>query len=208
MLVARLQSGDEETFTALVVRWTPGMLRLAGGYVPSRQVAEDVVQETWLAVLGGIGGFEGRSRLQTWVFQILVRLAQRAGVREHRSLPFTSVWREEHAPAVDPARFHPANAAADADSWISPLPRWDQLPDHRLLAGELSGLIDAAIASLPRRQQQVITARDVWGREPDEVCELLAISPNHQRVLLHRARSRVRTVVEQHLRAEIDLERS
>lgn len=203
LLIKQLQSGDEAAFTALVLRWTPSMLRLAAGYVPNRQVAEDVVQETWLAVLAGIGGFEGRSQLRTWVFHILVRQAQRVGVRERRSLPFTAVWREDRAAAIDPARFHPDNAAPEAGGWVSPLPRWDQLPEHRLLGLELQDVIEHAIALLPRRQRQVITARDVLGCESAEVCELLAISPNYQRVLLHRARSQLRTSIEQHLAAEL-----
>ncbi|WP_326951271.1 RNA polymerase sigma factor [Amycolatopsis sp. NBC_01307] len=204
LLIRRLRSGDELAFTELVRRWTPAMLRLAVTHVPSRQVAEEVVQDTWLAVLTGLDRFEGRSSLRTWVFHILVRTAWHAGKRERRALPFTEVWREDHAPSVDPARFHPARTAGSARGWICPLPRWDLLPGERLQAADLRAVIDSAIATLPRRQQQVITARDVLGCDADEVCDLLAITANHQRVLLHRARSTVRAAIEGHLAAETE----
>lgn len=202
-LVDHLRAGDEAVFAALVRQWTPAMLRLAENYVPNRQVAEEVVQDSWLAVLHGIAGFEQRSSLRTWVFHIVVRRAQQTGIREHRSLPFSSVWREERAPAVDPSRFHPAHAPAHVRGWISPPQRWDQLPDQRWTGAELHTVIETAISRLPRRQRQVVTARDVWGLDPKEVCALLAISDNYQRVLLHRARATLRAVLETHLAADL-----
>lgn len=202
ILVERLRTGDEPAFTEFVLRWTPAMVRLAETYVPSRQVAEDVVQDTWLAVLNGIDRFEGRSSLRTWVFHILVRRAQQTGKRERRAVPFTEVWRDEGRPSADPARFHPDRGAADARGWISPLPRWDLLPGDRLQAADLRAVIDSVITGLPRQQREVILARDVRDCDPGEVCELLAITANHQRVLLHRARAKLRAALERHLAGE------
>ncbi len=204
LLVEQLQAGDETAFAGLVRRWTPAMIRVAAGYVPNRQIAEEVVQDAWLAVVRAIGQFDGRSSLRTWVFVIVVRRAQLTGKRERRSLPFTQVWRDEHAPAVDPSRFHPANAAPHARGWISPPPRWDLLPDERLHGAEVQTLVEAAIADLPRRQGQVMLARDVWGCDASDVCRVLAITDNYQRVLLHRARAKVRRTLEATLGHETD----
>ncbi|WP_411283969.1 RNA polymerase sigma factor [Lapillicoccus sp.] len=201
-LVERLRAGDEAAFAGLVRSWTPDMVRLARGYVPSREVAEEVVQDTWLAILTGIDRFEGRSSLRTWVFHIVVRRAQQTGLRERRSLPFSTLWNDERAPAVEALRFHPANAAADARGWISPPRRWEEPPDQRWRSGELRDVIDSAISALPRLQRQVVTARDVWECDPAQVCRLLSITTNHQRVLLFRARARLRSAVTLHRAAE------
>jgi RNA polymerase sigma-70 factor, ECF subfamily len=199
--LALLQAGDEEAFTRLVMGWSPAMLRLAAKFVPHRQAAEDVVQETWIAVLAGIDKFEGRSQLRTWVMSILVRRAQQAGRRERRSLPFSAVWREEHQPGVDPGRFIPDNAPAHAGSWLYPLPRWDFRPDDVAQNAELRDILEVAIGRLPRRQQQVVMLRDVWGSAPGEVSQLLGMTANYQRVLLHRARSQLRAAVESYVLA-------
>jgi RNA polymerase sigma-70 factor, ECF subfamily len=200
--LALLQAGDEAAFAELVISWSPAMLRLAGQFVPHRQAAEEVVQETWMAVLAGIGKFEGRSKLRTWVMSILVRRAQATGRRERRSVPFSAVWREEHQPGVDPARFIPDNAPAYAGGWLYPLPRWDLQPADAAQNAELRDVLDAAIERLPRRQQQVVMVRDVWGCDPAEASQLLGITANYQRVLLHRARSQLRTAVESYFLRE------
>jgi RNA polymerase sigma-70 factor (ECF subfamily) len=200
--VARLVAGDEDMFATLVTAWTPAMLRLAQQFVPNVQAAEDVVQDTWMAVIAGIDRFQGRSRLRTWVVSILVNVARRAGRRERRSIPFSAAWRDEHAPAVDPRRFRPHDAAQDARGWLYPLPRWHLRPDDEAQNAELSRVLDAAVATLPRRQQQVLMARDVWGCDAAEVCELLGLTANYQRVLLHRARAQVRSIMEAYLSEE------
>jgi RNA polymerase sigma-70 factor (ECF subfamily) len=201
-IVARLVASDEEAFAALVTAWTPAMLRLAEQFVPTVQAAEDAVQDTWIAVITGIGRFQGRSRLRTWVVSILVNIARKAGRRERRSIPFSTAWRDEHTPAVDPRRFRPHDAPAHAHGWVYPLPRWDLRPDDDAQNAELSAVLDAALAALPRRQQQVLMARDVWGCDTAEVCELLGLTANYQRVLLHRARAKVRNMVEAYLSEE------
>jgi RNA polymerase sigma-70 factor, ECF subfamily len=192
----RLRKGDETTLTALVVRWTPAMTRLAAQFVPTVQSAEEVVQDTWLAVIEGIDSFQGRSQLRTWVMSILIRKAQSAGRRERRSIPFTAAWRDEHSPAVDPSRFRPGGSTPQAGGWLYPLPRWDLQPEDSAENAELRSVIDDALADLPRRQQQVVMVRDVWGCTADEACQLLGVTANYQRVLLHRGRARLRTAVE------------
>jgi RNA polymerase sigma-70 factor (ECF subfamily) len=160
----------------LVERYSPSMLRIASLYTPSRAVAEDVVQETWLGVLQGLDRFEGRSSLKTWIFRIVANVARTRGVREARSAPFSS-FASADEPSVDPDRFQSDGA------WASPPEPWE-----RLEAGEMRRVIEASIAALPTQQRQVISLRD---RE---------ISEGNQRVLLHRARSKVRAAVEKHER--------
>ena len=194
-LVARLRDGDEVALGELVVDWTPAMIRLARSYVPSLEVAEEVVQDAWVAVVTTLDAFEERSSLRTWVHGIVVRRAQQTGVRERRSLPFSSVWRSEHGPTLDGSLFRPAGSPGTG-GWVEPPARWDSLsPFSDDGGGSLVAVVEAAIARLPRGQAQVMTARDVWGCESAEVCELLSITPNHQRVLLHRARATVRASV-------------
>jgi RNA polymerase sigma-70 factor (ECF subfamily) len=159
-------------------------------------VAEEVVQDTWIAVLRGLRGFEGRSSLKTWIFRILVNVARTRFARENRSVPFSSLGGAEDdraEPSVDPDRF------AEDGQWRSPPRDWHELPETRLLSRETCGVIDEAIASLPRNQAEVITLRDVGGWSSGEVCTLLEISEGNQRVLLHRARSKVRAALERHL---------
>jgi RNA polymerase sigma-70 factor, ECF subfamily len=197
-LVRALRAGDETVFMDLVRRWHASMLRVAQMYVPSRAVAEEVVQETWLGVLTGIDRFEQRSSLKTWVFRILTNRAKTRGERERRTVPFSALVTAESEgddPAVDPSRFqgpdgaHPGGWAAPPDAW----------PQEALLASETLGVINAAIDMLPEAQRLVITLRDVQGFGADEVAELLEISDVNQRVLLHRARSKVRAALEAHL---------
>lgn len=200
-LVAALRAGDEAAFMALVERWHGSMLRVAGAYVPSAAVAEEVVQETWLAVLGGIDGFEERSALKTWVFRILSNRAKTRGERERRSVPFSSLASAEAgggAPSVDPDRFLAADHERIPGHWNTADGRGPRaLPEERLLEREALAALARAIGDLPEAQRTVISLRDVEGWDAEEVCALLGISGGNQRVLLHRARSKVRAEVEE-----------
>jgi RNA polymerase sigma-70 factor (ECF subfamily) len=190
-LVARLRSGDEAAFTQLVDQLSPLMLRLALGHVRTRAVAEEVVQETWLGVLTGLPSFEGRSALKTWVLRILVNRAKTRGERESRCVAFSCLG-EHEAPAVEPERFFGPDHRWPGGWSAPPVP----LPEDRLAERETLGLVAAVIQELPARQREVIVLRDVQGWEPEEVCNALDISDGNQRVLLHRARSRVRAALE------------
>jgi RNA polymerase sigma-70 factor, ECF subfamily len=194
-LTRALCDGDEAAFLALVGRYQRTMLRVARLYVSSDAAAEDVVQETWLAVLRGLPGFEGRSSLRTWIFRILTRRAQTHGQRDARSVPFADVLR----PTDDDTLAVPADRFRADGEWTLAPASWEELPEERLLAAETRALLDQAIATLPTNQRAVITMRDVEGWSADEVCGLLQISDANQRVLLHRARSRVRAALEQYL---------
>ena len=198
-LLAALKRGDETAFAALVERHQPLMLRVAGRYVRDRAVAEEVVQETWLGVLNGLDRFEGRASLKTWIFRILTNRALTRGERERRCVPFSALGGDDdEGSAVDPDRFRPEGDRWPGHWWSSPS-NWDALPEDRLLAGETLEIIERAIAALPERQNRVIVLRDVAGWSSEEVCDALAISEANQRVLLHRARSKVRGVLEAHL---------
>ncbi len=201
-LVAALRQGDEAAFETLLDRHHGAMVALAMYYVRDRAVAEEVAQETWLAVLKGIDRFEGRAALKTWIFQILVNRAKTCGVREGRTLPLSALENPDldgSEPAVDADRFLPADHAQWPGHWTSPPQRWDLDPEASLLSHELRGWIEAAIAVLPESQRLIITLRDVQGWTAEEVCESLGITDGNQRVLLHRARARVRNALEQHL---------
>jgi RNA polymerase sigma-70 factor, ECF subfamily len=206
-LVAALCHGDAAAFATLVDRHSPAMIRVAMAYVPSRAAAEEAVQETWIAVMRGIDAFEGRSSLKTWIFRILTNVAMRAGARERRSVPFSALVEGEDTaePAVDPDRFLPADHVLFPGHWAIMPTRWPT-PEEGLLAGETREVIAAAIAKLPAAQRTVIALRDVEGWSSEEVCEALEISAGNQRILLHRARSRVRNAIEDYYGAveEID----
>jgi RNA polymerase sigma-70 factor (ECF subfamily) len=201
VLVAALRSGREDAFAWLVHRHHDALLRYARVFVRDRAVAEEVVQETWLGVIRGIGAFEGRSTVRTWLFHILANRARTRGERESRSVPFSALVAreiEDDAPAVDPGRFLPADAPRWAGHWaLAPQP-WNA-PEARMLAAETRAVIDAAIAALPPVQREVITLRDVVGMDAEEVCRLISLTDGNQRVLLHRARSRVRAALDAHL---------
>jgi len=188
-LLGRLRSGDERAFVSLVERYHDSMLRVATSFVPSRAVAEEVVQDTWLAALRGLSGFEGRSSLRTWLFRILVNRARTTGVREHRSVPVADA-----GPAVDASRFGLDGA------WIAPPEQWIEEAESRLAAGKLAALLHASLDDLPARQREVVTLRDVEGMSSAEACEVLGISEANQRVLLHRGRSKLRQILEAELR--------
>ena len=197
-LVAALRAGDEAAFMTLVERYGPSMLRVARTFVPSPAVAEEVVQEAWLGVLRGLDRFERRSSLKTWIFRILTNVAKTRGERESRSVPFSSLAGDESAgPAVDPSRFDPSQGTQGM--WAAPPASWEDVPEDRLLAGETLGEVRAAIAGLPPQQRTVITLRDVEGWTSDEVRNVLDISETNQRVLLHRARSKVRRALEEYV---------
>ena len=204
-LVEALRRRDEEAFAWLVRRHHQALLRYAGVFVRDRAVAEEVVQETWLAVIRGIESFEGRSSVKTWIFHILANRARTRGVREARSAPFSSLLArelEDDEPAVPTDRFRPADAPKWPGGWaVAPQP-WNA-PEERLLAFETRQLIEQAIAALPPVQREVITLRDVVGMEAPEVCGMMGLTEGNQRVLLHRARSRVRRALDAHLSEEV-----
>jgi RNA polymerase sigma-70 factor (ECF subfamily) len=189
-LVAALRAGDERAFTELVEQYTPGMRRFALTFVHSPSVADDVVSEAWLGVVRGLARFEGRSSLKTWIYRIVANVAKTRAVREARSVPF-SAFATDDEPSVDVERF-----AADG-SWASPPEPW-----RTVLDGEARAVVDEAIAALPDRQRQVIELRDVEGWSSDEVRNVLELSETNQRVLLHRARSKVRAALEAYLGEE------
>ena len=168
----------------LVGRYNGSLLRLARLYVPSEAVAEEAVQDTWMGVVRGVERFEGRSSFKTWLFRILVNRARTAGTREHRDLSLTG-----HEPAVDPSRFDGAGA------WAEPLESWEDA-DDRLVAATWSKCLSDALADLPPRQREIVILRDVEGLASHDVCDVLGISEGNQRVLLHRGRSRLRSMLE------------
>jgi RNA polymerase sigma-70 factor, ECF subfamily len=196
-LVEALRAGDESAFMQLVQDWGPAMLRVARMYVSSRAVAEEVVQEAWVGVLNGIDRFEGRSSLKTWVFRILTNTAKTRAAREGRSVPFSALA-PEGEDVVDPDRFL-GDDSRFPGHWGAPPRRWEG-PEGQLLAGETLEVIEREIAALPAAQAAVITMRDVEGLDAEEVCNALEITETNQRVLLHRARSKVRRALEEYLR--------
>ena len=203
-LVAALRGGDETAFMMLVERYQPAMLRIARMYVSTHAVAEDVVQDAWVGVLKGLDGFEGRSSLRTWIFRILVNTAKTRGQREARSLPFSSVWAAdpEGEPSVDPDWFLPLSHPLSPRAWAEPPVAWESTPEERLLSKETLTVVSRAIEALPPNQREVIRLRDVLGWPSSDVRNALDISETNQRVLLHRARAKVRRALESYLRPE------
>ena len=197
-LVARLRGGDEQAFEALVARHYGTMLAVAQTYVRSRAVAEEVVQESWLGVLKGLDRFEGRSSLRTWILRILVNTAKTRGAREARSVPFTSLAPEGDEPAVEPERFRGGEDPFPGH-WRAYPADWRRLPEEALSDRETLNVVLSAIHGLPGPQRIVITMRDIQGCDAEEVCAALDVSEGNQRVLLHRARSKVRSALEGHL---------
>lgn len=197
-LVDGLRAGDEAAFAELMRIYGVGMLRVAQMYVPSRAIAEEVVQEAWLGVLKGIGRFEGRSSLKTWLFRIVANTAKTRGVRESRSIPFSSLGDGgADEPTVDPERFL-GDGERFPGHWAVPPQSW--APEGRLLAQEAMDVIEREIERLPPAQQAVITMRDVQGLTSEEVCNALDLTETNQRVLLHRARAKVRNALEEYMR--------
>lgn len=199
-VLAALRGGDEAEFMVLVEKYHGQMIRIALMYVPSRDVAEEVVQDTWLGVLRGLDRFEGRSSLKTWIFRILTNIAKTRGQRESRSIPFSALAIDEAGadqPAVDPGRFK--TGGEEDGAWLLPPAHWDELPESALSSSETLAVVTSAIEALPSAQRQVIQLRDVDGWTAEEVCNVLELSETNQRVLLHRARSKVRRAIEAYL---------
>jgi RNA polymerase sigma-70 factor (ECF subfamily) len=197
-IVAALQAGDERTFHELFERSYPMMKRVARGYVASDAVAEEIVQDTWMAIVTGIDRFEGRAALGTWIFSILTNQAKTHSARERRALPFCSVApADAEEPTVDSDRFQKDDEAWPGH-WATPPRPW-QKPERRLLSLEAREQLREALAQLPERQRLIVVLRDVEGLSADEVCDLLELSQQNQRVLLHRGRSRLRAFLEEYV---------
>ena len=193
-----LRAGDEAAFAALVGRYGGAMLRVAQLYVRSRAIAEEVVQDAWIGVLQGSARFEGRSSLKTWIFRIVANRAKTRALKEGRSVPFSDLGPDE--PSVEPERFRGPEDRYPGH-WTTHPSSWAGVPEERLLASETLALVEDAIAELPPAQAVVIRMRDVEGFDAAEVCDALDISESNQRVLLHRARSKVRRALEEYLDA-------
>lgn len=198
-LVERLRKGDEAAFEALIALYHSPLIRMALMYVSDQSTAEEVVQDTWIGVLRGLSRFEGRSSLKTWIFSILMNRAKTRAQREGRYIALEHQDEDEHEPSVAPERFYPA-AHPYAHDWIALPANWDEIPEDRLVSQEVITYIQNAIATLPQTQREVITLRDVEGWGSAEVCNVLGISESNQRVLLHRARSKVRQLLEDYIK--------
>ena len=193
-----LRAGDERAFQELVARMHAPVLRLAMGYVRDRDLAEDVVQETWLTVLKNLDRFESRSTLRTWILGIALNVARSRRRKERRLLPFSTLWRRDEAegrgPTVDRSRFD------SSGSWKEIPDSWSNVPESRMLSRETMDVVRQAVDALPASQRDVLVMRDVAGLDSEAVCAMLAISPENQRVRLHRARASVRRMLEEYLR--------
>ena len=203
-LIEQLRNGDEAAFVSLVDRYAPTMLRLAMIYVRVWAVAEEVVQEAWVGILESLHRFEGRSSLKTWMFHILTNCAITRAQREGRSIPFSSLPdldTDLDEPAVDLDRFLPADQQW-AGHWVSFPSNWQEMPEERLLSQETRACLEQAIEALPPSQREIIVLRDIEGWTSEETCRFLSISEVNQRVLLHRARSKVRGALEKYFEEE------
>jgi RNA polymerase sigma-70 factor, ECF subfamily len=200
-IVEALRARDDRVLEQLMREYYSSLLRVAQIYVPSRAVAEEVVQETWLGVLNGIDRFEGRSSVKTWIFRILTNIAKTRGQREGRTVPFSALERPDSVPepAVEPERFLPPDHERWPGHWASKPTPW---PEEELLAAETRAVVERAIETLPPTQRAVISLRDVEGWTADEARNALGVSETNQRVLLHRARSKVRRALEDYLAGE------
>jgi len=206
LLIEQLRSGNEAAFVSLVDRYAPTMLRLAMIYVRVWAVAEEVVQEAWVGILESLNRFEGRSSLKTWMFHILTNCAITRAQREGRSIPFSSLPDHDtdlDEPAVDLDRFLPADQQW-AGHWVSFPSNWQEMPEERLLSQETRACLEQAIEALPPSQREIIVLRDIEGWTSEETCRFLSISEVNQRVLLHRARSKVRGALEKYFEEEAE----
>ncbi len=194
-LVARLRAGDESAFRELVRRHHQSMVRFAETFVPSRAVAEEVAQEAWLGVIKGIDRFEGRSALSTWIYRIVANIARTRGERERRTVSLSDELGDD-APVVAPSRF---SGPPGRGAWAQPPARWSDMPDERVLSQSTFERVAAAAGQLPYTQRRVFVLRDIEGWSPAEVCSLLDLTEGNQRVLLHRARSKIRAALEDEL---------
>ena len=191
LLVGRLREGDEAAFRELVGRMHRGLLRLAAAFVGSPEAAEEVVQETWLAVVAQIDGFEGRSSLRTWIGTILCNRARTRGVRDKRSVPFSSLTKDDLEPP-EPERF------TAKGFWSPPPARWDDAPESLVLRKEARAVIEQELGTLPETQRTVVVLRDLEDWSSEEVCNVLGLTETNQRVLLHRGRQRLRAALERY----------
>lgn len=197
-VVAAIRAGDAEVFRELVSSLNPGLVRMARTYV-SPAIADEIVQDTWMSVVTSIGSFEGRSKLKTWIYRIMLNKARTVAAREAKVVPFTAIGpaSPDDAPSVDPDRLvHPELGRG---YWPEAPPRWDTLPPERLEGAEVTKHIEAAISQLPPAQREVVSLRDVEGWSSSEVCNALGISSVNQRVLLHRGRVALRAMLEEYL---------
>jgi RNA polymerase sigma-70 factor (ECF subfamily) len=196
-LIQALRDGEEEAFAALAREYHASLLRVAQIYVSSRAIAEEVVQETWLGVLNGLDRFEGRSSLKTWIFRILTNIAKTRAQREGRTLPFSALQRPAVVPeaSVEADRFRAPDDHAWPGHWSSRPRDWNA-PEERLLGSEVREIVERTIEQLPPAQRAVISLRDVEGWASEDVCNALEVTETNQRVLLHRARSKVRAALE------------
>ncbi len=197
--VALLRAGDEDAFRHVVQDWSPGMLRFARLHVATDASAQEVVQDSWLGVLRGLDGFEGRSSLHTWVLRIVINIAKTRGTQERRVVPMDPQGEDggDDEPAVDPGRFQRSPQRWVRHWTVQGAPhRWDADPARSATRAEIQVLLQSALDRLPARQRQVVVLRDVEGLKSGEVCEVLDLTPANQRVLLHRGRSRVRAALE------------
>ncbi len=199
-LAAALRAGDEAAFAALVDRYGSVMTRVAYSFVGDREVAAEVVQDTWVAVLQGIDRFEGRSSVRTWVFRILTNIAKTRGIREHRSTPVSALPAAERVVPAD--RFLPDDHPDWPQHWQRPPQPWPDSPEESLLSGEVRTLVHRELDRLPPQQRVVVSLCDVDGYDAAEVCMLLDLTPANQRVLLHRGRARIRQALEDYYRAK------
>jgi RNA polymerase sigma-70 factor (ECF subfamily) len=195
-LVEALRRGDERAFEALVEQHHAAMGRVALIYTGDERLAEEAIQETWIGVLRGLDRFEGRSSLKTWIFSILINRAKSIGEREGRHVPLAMDELDEAGPSVPRERFKPDDDPRWPRHWLEDPPSWNNIPEDRLLSEETLAHIEQAIAALPASQREVITLRDIEQWSAEEVCNILDLSQTNQRVLLHRARSRVRAALE------------
>jgi len=204
-LIDRLRGGDEAAFVSLVNAYSASLRRLALAFLPNDAVADEVVQETWLAVLTGIARFEGRSSVKTWIFKILANRAKTRAIRERRTINFSGLDDpfEPDQPAVDPARFLPASHPTWPGHWASPLKSWSASAEDAVVGRETMGILHRELDRLPASQRAVVALRDVQGWPAAEVCEVLGLTEANQRVLLHRGRSRLRGVLENYFKDNV-----
>jgi RNA polymerase sigma-70 factor (ECF subfamily) len=204
-LVDGLRAGDDAAFGWMLDRYSPQLRRSARMYVATDAQADEVVQETWLAVIKGIDRFEGRSSVKTWIHRILMNIARTKGVRESRSLPFSSALGalgEGAEPTCSADRFRPPDDPEWPGHWASFPVDWEHQPETRLLASETLALVGSALGALPPSQREVLTLRDLNGWSSAEVCDALGVSEANQRVLLHRGRARIRNALESYFQSD------
>lgn len=195
-LVMRLKAGDELAFRSLIDEYNAPLRRVARSYVATDAAADEVVQDTWVGVLRGIDRFEQRSSLKTWIYRILLNIARTRGVRDKRSIPFSSLGRDdEDGPTFEPERFQHANDPYPGH-WAGFPMRWHDQPEIRAVGHETIAVVRAALETLPPNQQEVVRLRDIEGWTSAEVCNALDLTETNQRVLLHRGRAKLRAALE------------